>query len=326
MQPYSMSEAKSAFERLLRHHLVNGWQPQTMPKLSRLDRLPPSMLNCGIPKPTAACTTGAHAAAPRNSQHQPALGRGSASAVRKLYHGRLTALSFAEAHAYLTDRPGPYGDTQQHLPAVKHNGSAARTTASLDALPQGPNPPSLLPLSAPDQHAAAGTAAAVANVADSVSTDDWRAVRVTQAISQPAGPALVDLTDSPKQSMSSQQQQQQTGTAAPTASTAHVHQDAAACNDRTGEAAAAPPGLLNAAVEIGTVDLSSLAGSKPGNAKHPGDGLTTDTDAKRRKVLLEACKQVRCIMICGYAEVPIDALQGILRGGVKAAGGWISAS
>lgn len=306
MQPYSLSEAKSAFERLLRHHLVNGWQPQTYPKpmLTRLDRLTPSMLDCGMPNPTAQYTTGAQASAPCNSQHQPADGRRSASAVRKLYRGRLTALSFDEVGEYLIDKPGPYGDTQQHLPAVRHNGSVAQTTASLDALPPGPSPSSLLSLPAPEQHAAAGTAAALAaavtDAADSVGTDGRLAVRVTQAISQPAGPGFLDLTDSPKKSMSSQQQQhqqQQIGAAASTAATAHVDKDAAACNDRKGEAAAAPPGPLNTAMDIGTVDLSRPAGSKPGNAKHSGESLVPDTDAKRRKFSLEACKQVRFTIV-----------------------------
>lgn len=286
MHPYSMSEARSAFSCLLKHHQAHGWDdtpPTEEHQHSWLDR--PST-HRGLVSNSSAASTSQDAAA---NSHQLQLPPANSDAFWQRHHhtSRASVLPPDQANTASTSSAH-----QQQL-APDHHKAVSQIAAHQDAIQSNCTLGTVQPQAATaGQHATTSaaigaTAAAAGTKSGAEAYDADYAAKQTanrpQAVLHTADIPPVDLTFSPVSA--AVQKQQPGGTATAAAEEAEpILQDPADQAEDMQEAADQLPAVSTSPMVEGVVDLLSPAGTQAQPAKHSGDDVLPDVEAKRRRL------------------------------------------
>ena len=294
MQPYSISEARSAFARLLRHHQANGWDPSaidvTQPGSNPSARVRPSMHKKATAGPFAAPT---HFDVPASTSQQQLP---HASSHQQLPHATImhegcnSTPSAAHNVQPGVEQPEAMADTQQLL-AVSHiYAVASQATARHDSAHLRSDSTTVMTTDAAMKHALASVIAPAVETDDRIRTEVSHAATSScrQSLSQASGYCPEDLTLSPGNNAANDQQEHITSAAAQQVPVP-TQQGAA---DHAGERQLAVdelPGLSGVPIVVEVVDLLSPKAPEAKVNKRSRDGFAPSAVMKRRKVLPKVC-------------------------------------
>ena len=284
MQPYCLSEARSAFARLLRHHQANGWEPSpsdlTIPGSSRSARARLSIHRNSTAGPAAVLTHyNEPASASQQQQLSCAISHQQLSHSSTVHTGpNVTPLA---SHTVLSglEQPAATADIQQ-LPAVCHKAPASQAAADHGSAQSPSDNTTLMPANTPQKQAIASvsTPGVATDALSSAEICHAAASENRQLLAQATGFSPEDLTVTSFINASNDPPEIATAAAAqqdPKLQSAvdHLEKNQMAVDHSS----------LPMMEEV--VDLLSPVPSEAKVIKHSGDDLAPDADMKRRKLL-----------------------------------------